>query len=212
MKKSILLFLVVFMLACFAGCNVEQDKNEAENIDSESKTETSKTDTDKEDQSISVNNAGEKVTITVPSNLLGEDARNTQAEYDAFAKESGYDSATLNDDGSVTYVMSNQKHDEIMQELRNTINSSFNDLKNEEGYEHIESISANNTFTEFSVVVSKEKIGFMDSALTFILRVSGEMYNIFNGTPTDNVAIKFVNSETGETIHEVNTSELENLQ
>ena len=66
------------------------------------------------------------VTITVPATFVEEGA--TQESLDATAKEEGYKSITLNEDGSATYVMTKAKHKEMMDELRQQVNDSLEEM------------------------------------------------------------------------------------
>ena len=79
------------------------------------------------------------VTITVPATFMGEDA--TQESLDATAKEKGYKSITLNEDGSATYVMSKAKHKEMMDELRQQIDDSLEEMISSGTYPDVVSAS-----------------------------------------------------------------------
>jgi hypothetical protein len=52
----------------------------------------------------------------------------TQESLDNDLADNGFRSATLNDDGTVTYTMTKAKHDEMLTELRDSIQESANEF------------------------------------------------------------------------------------
>ncbi len=62
-----------------------------------------------------------KVELTIPAELLS--GTTTQEEYDSAAKSSGYDSITLQKDGSLLYVMSEEMYQSVLDTTENSIRS-----------------------------------------------------------------------------------------
>lgn len=145
------------------------------------------------------------VELTIPADYMGEA---TQEDLSAIAKEKGYKSITLNDDGSATYVMSKTQHQEMMQELAININNGLSDMVASEDYPNFTEIVANDDFTEFKVTTTSTELGLNESLSVIAYYMYGGMYNVFNGTPTDNVHVDFINADSGEIINSANSSDM----
>lgn len=149
------------------------------------------------------------VTITVPATFMEEGA--TQESLDATAKEKGYKSITLNEDGSATYVMSKAKHKEMMDALRQEINNSLEEMVSSGNYPEVVSASVDKDITKFTFKVNTEELSLETSFLSLGCILIGGMYHVFNGVaPEDfDFVIQYVNAETGEVIEENGAKDLE---
>lgn len=147
--------------------------------------------------------SGGTVEITIPSDYIGEDV--TQDELDAAVERTdGFKSATLNADGSVTYVMTEACHKKLMQELAQNIDAQLADMAGSSDYPNVISAEASSDYTSFTVTLSTDVVGLQDSLLTLAFYMYGGMYNAFNGTPVDNVCVQFVD-QTGNVLEEANS-------
>ena len=144
------------------------------------------------------------VTITIPADIIGEIS---QADLDKQLAEKGYKSATLNSDGSVTYVMTKAKHKELMKEMAAEFDKSFQEMLNDEE-SSIVSITHNDDFTEFKIGYDGDEVGLADSFTVLVFYMAGAMYGAFNGKTPENVHVVFVNSKSGETIQEGDSKNL----
>ena len=188
MKKLLIIFVSLFLMLC--GCS---SKKEEESNDSKIEVEKELFD----------------VTITIPSSWYeGTETEITQEDIDEKYSGEGYKSATLNDDGSVTIVMTKSQHKEMMEEIESDIVSSIQELVDDEDYS-IEKIDYNKDFTEFTVTLNSEEVGMMGSFIVMALDIYGAMYNIFNGADIDNIKTIFKNS-SGDVIEEYNSNEASN--
>lgn len=151
------------------------------------------------------------VTITMPADFVGE---TTQEELDQKVTENeGFFSATLNDDGSVTYVMTKAKHQEWIDSTAEGFDESFQNIVDSDDYIHVVSITHNDDFSEFTVGYDEDEIKGFDSFLCLTFYSCGNMYGVVTGEKPENIYITFVNSETGEAIFESNYLEyVENLE
>lgn len=189
MKKRLLSVLLIATLSLsIIACD---GKSESTN------TENKTTETTDENQTIEVDENLLTVELTVPADYIGE---TTQGELDAAAKEKGFKSITLNEDGSATYVMTKGQHKELMSEMTNEFNSSLAEMVGSEDYPNFTNIEANSDFTEFTITTTSTELGFNESFSVIAFYMYGGMYNAFNGTPVDNVHVDFVNAESGEII------------
>lgn len=137
------------------------------------------------------------VELVVPKDFVGE---TTQEELDALAKEMGYKSITLHEDGSATYVMTKAQHKEMMTGLTETINSSLSDMIASENYPNFTDIEANDNFTSFTITTKSAELDFAESISVLGFYMYGGMYNTFAGTPVDNIHVEFINVDSGEVI------------
>lgn len=145
------------------------------------------------------------VKLTIPKDYVeGE----TQESLDAKAKEAGWKSATLNDDGSVTYEMTKKQHKVMMDELAENINTELNNMCGSEDYPNYVSITASDNFTNFTVVSKSSELGLTESISVLGFYMFGGMYNVFNGTTVDNIHIDFVNEATGEVFNSSDSKDM----
>lgn len=145
------------------------------------------------------------VTITFPASFIGEDM--TQEKLDESIKdEEGIKSATLNADGSATYVMTKAKHQEMIDDTKKTIDDALQEMINDESM-HITDINANADYTKFTVTVSTEEVGLSESFSVLALYSYGGMYGIVTGKEVDNVQVDFVNKD-GKVISTGNSKDM----
>lgn len=137
------------------------------------------------------------VELTIPAQFVGEQ---TQEELNELSKEMGYKSITLNDDGSAKYILTKQQHKDMMAELNTNINTSLSEMIGSEDYPNYTDITANENFTEFVITTKSTELSMTENFSALGLYMYGGMYNIFNGTPVDNVSVKFINTDTGAEI------------
>ena len=144
MKKKIITLLFVCMLTLSACGNTDSPADTSNEADkSVIEEDTSEPDVIGE---VDVDKNLLTVELTIPADYLGEP---TQEDLNAIAKEKGYKSITLNDDGSATYVMSKMQHQEMMEDLANNINSSLSDMVGSEDYPN---------FTEIGRASCRERV------------------------------------------------------
>ena len=216
MKKIICVFLAAVMLLSMFGCGSKpQPASEpapeasaspapAENTD-EPKTTSSPEDSGS-GSGFDVDTGLFSVTITVPASFIDEGT--TQDSLDQKVKESGFKSATLNPDGSVTYVMTKHQHDKMMDELRSTIEDSLAELCDGETYPHFVKVEHNDDYTVFKLTTSTQELTLEESFATLIFMIYGGMYNAFSGAEFDNIQILFIDENTGNVYDEFNSSDM----
>ena len=134
------------------------------------------------------------VEFTVPKDFLDEGT--TQKELDEKAKEGNYQSAKLNDDGSVTYTMSKEQHKKMLDGIVEGIDKSLNDLIKSEDYSFTK-IDHNDSYTSFKVFMTNDELSMGESFSVLQLYMLGGMYGVFSGERPDNVHVEFVNENTG---------------
>lgn len=146
------------------------------------------------------------VTITVPADLV---QGKTQEELDQEAAEEGMLSATLNEDGSVTYVMTHAQHAEMLDQLRISIQTALDELVTSGDYENITAIQGNEDFTAFTVTTRSEEPLLEETAVVFGCYMYGGLYGIFSGETPENIHVDFVNADPGAVIGTFDSSDAE---
>lgn len=205
MKRKLitsLLICIITLSGCSANSNAPADTS-SETVETSTEGDMSELDAIGD---VEVDENLFTVELTIPADYVGE---TTQEELDASAKENGYKSITLNDDGSATYVMSKKQHREMMEEMAVNINDRLSDMIGSEDYPNITEITTNDDFTEFTITTTSTELSLNESFSIIVYYMYGGMYNIFNGTPVDNVHVDFVNSDSGEVIGSSDSSDME---
>ena len=199
---SLALIMAIPLTAC--GGDGEQDPEES--TQASAQPEVSESVTPIEDlDGLEVEQGIFNVEITVPADFLDEGI--TQADLDAEAEESGFKSATLNSDGSATYVMTKSQHNEMMQGISESIDQALSDMENSEDYPTFTDVTANDDYTEFTVTTTATELGLTESFSTLAFYIYGGMYHAFNGTNVDDISVIFVNADSGEIIDEAHSSD-----
>ncbi len=222
MKKRALAIFLTFaiVLSALSGCGsqVEEAKPEAvksttKETEKDTEPETAKTTETSDDDMKELEALGDvnvdkglfNVTLNIPKDYVGE---TTQKELDELAKENGFKSITLNNDGSATYVMNKAQHEELLSGIRDSINSSLQEMVGTEEYPNITKIEANDDFTSFTVTTKNQEPDFSESFGILALYMYGGMYGVFSGDASDNVHVDFVNADTGEVISSSNSKNI----
>ena len=149
------------------------------------------------------------VSITLPSSFVSMSGNINQASCNQFAAEKGYESVTLNEDGTLTYVMKKSKHQEELAELAATIDESLKDMISSGEYPNFVSITAKDDYTKFDILTKGTDLDFMESFAAMGLCMCGQFYQFFNGTPEQVIYVQYINEQTGEVIHESNSNEMQ---
>lgn len=234
MKKvvSVLLFLLI-LSGCASAKPTEESKNTqatgsqqvtkasseytpddqkqdapVENVEVEQEPAPAETENDVHESVGLLESLSGTVEFTVPAGMFDSDDNNGPLG-DHPENTDGVISVTENEDGSCTMVLTKAKHAEMMQELAKNIDDSLQEMIDPETMPTLVGISAQNNYTEFVVTISSNEVGLQESIVAFSLYIYGGMYNIFNGTPADDVAVYFVNQASGELIQEAHSKDVQ---
>ncbi|MEC1177201.1 hypothetical protein P9B03_01780 [Metasolibacillus meyeri] len=116
-------------------------------------------------------------------------------------KEEGTSEIKQNDDGSLTYTVSKEKHKEMMKELEDGILETVDEIKSTDSFPSIKDVAYNKKYTEFTLTVEKESFeGSFDALASFGLAIAGMYYQVFNGVDADTykVTIHYKDEANGE--------------
>lgn len=223
MKKIIVWLLVASMAVGLVACGSnssgsdtasEKDKT-AEQSDATKQEDTEKENSEEEqlkaDEAelaaygdVSVQNGLVFVSINVPKDIAGDDV--TQESLDAGAGEN-YTSAKLNEDGSVTYLMTRAQHAAMLDSIRKGVDEGIQEMVNSDDY-NMEKITYNDDLTQYDVTLSTTDLGFTDSFGVLALYMYSGMYGIFSGKQPDNVVVNYYNP-SGNLITTANSKDME---
>lgn len=146
------------------------------------------------------------VALTIPAEYV---EGTTQKELNKQAKEGTFKSATLNKDGSVTYVMSKSQHKEMLNTLKDSIADELNKIPNSSDYPNVTKVEANDDYTKFTVTTASTELSFEEQFLSVQLYIYGGMYNAFNNlSPV--ISVDYVNADSGATIYSGKSSDITN--
>lgn len=143
------------------------------------------------------------VALTIPAEYVEGTTQKEQA------KEGTFKSATLNKDGSVTYVMSKSQHKEMLNTLKDSIADELNKIPNSTDYPNVTKVEANDDYTKFTVTTASTELSFEEQFLSIQLYIYGGMYNAFNNlSPV--ISVDYVNADSGATIYSGKSSDITN--
>ena len=148
------------------------------------------------------------VDITMPAAYVEEGT--TQETLDQQAGEAGgYQSATLHDDGSVTYTMTRAQHQAMLDELRTTIDETLADLIDSGSYPNFVSVEANDDYTLFEVVTTGDTVSAEESMAVLGFYIFGGLYQILNGgSEAVDITVRFLSEATGDVVEEFSSAEM----
>lgn len=205
MKKVSWLLLIVVGLA---GCATPSASEVPSVIDQDVQTEENPTagEDSPEESSADLESVGEieveknifDVSITLPPDLAGV---SSQEEVDAAVSAGGYSSGILNSDGSVTYQIPSDVHEELMRDMRSAVQETADKFVADEPQIY-KSISFDRSVETFEVVVNRAEyensFSFVGLGLTF----AAGIYHVFSGDEDIDLKIQFIDEATGSVFDE----------
>lgn len=197
----LLVGLTVLLIACGGkdnGSIMNNNNNSNTNEQDNSIANTSNGEEDKD--VIEVDKNLFSVKITIPASFLSDgDPEQIKAEAE---QEEGIKEVTINNDGSITYEMSKAAHKRMIDEMKQELEGTIEEIKNSSDFPSIIDIMANKSYTEFTMVVEREKYeNSFDGFAVLGLGMGSMFYQVFEGTDVEKVrvTIHVEDSKTGET-------------
>lgn len=185
MKKLFALLLVMTMVFSMVACG-------------QTSADVTNTETATQEAAVQVDEGLFTVEVTISAALIGA---SSEEEIKAAAQEKGYDSCTLNEDGSVTYTMSKTKHQEALAEYKaNVENVIASMVEGEEKVESFVSIEHNDNFSQVDIYIDSSKYTAWDALYAITFYISGGYYQAFAGTAAEDidVVVNFIDNDTKE--------------
>jgi len=217
MRKSLLGAVLLSMALVLGACSGEADVQEGSDAGSAVSEQTQEvTDASTDDAAAGEDAAEDEGTggvevdeglltteITVPAEYFADEEGNpamTQEELDAGAADGTYESATLNDDGSVTYVMTKAQHQQMLDDMAAGIDEALATIPGSEDYPCVTAVSHNDDFTTFTVTTTNAEPDMNESFSMYVYWFYGAYYNSLVGDADANITVEFVNADSGEVI------------
>lgn len=214
MKKIISILVCLSILLSCAACGGSSSAPSSSPADSVPAPSSSSEPTDTDQIMNDLDSLGDievekdlfDVTLTIPAEYVGD---TTQEELDQDVAEGRIHSATINEDGSITYVMSKSQHKQLLSEIATGLNEALSDMVGSDDYPNITDIKANDDFTSFTVTTTSTELSMQESFSVLGFYIYGGMYAIFSGDEADNIHVDFVNAETGEILASSDSKDME---
>lgn len=196
MKKILALIISSSLLFSFTGCG-----NSNKNSDSAKATSSNSASEKKESsKDVSVDEGLLDVTITLPASMFENE---TNFDPKAYNEEQGFKETIVNEDGSISITMSKKKHNELMSDMKKSIDETFSEIIESEETPYIKKITSDKDFS--TVTVEVDKAGYESAMLEmtpFLVGLSAMAYQQYNGTEIHcEILIKDVS--TGDTLKTV---------
>lgn len=186
MKK---ILSVLLSLALLAGCSSSGESSLPKEVSSTNDNQTAAVPTPEPD-----------VSITISSKFLEGFDMNAE-DYMAGLSEGdkeAFKEVKANDDGSITIVMTAEKNKEFMDQYKVEISAQFQEMiDDQESFSNITDIKYNENLSIFTVTLANPEVTFQDSMSVIIFYLSGSMYQMFSGTPEENldVIVNYVDAD-----------------
>lgn len=200
MKRVISILLLISLLLAFTACGQPEKMEEVvlevtEDTAEEATTAVETTeDPMAEDMEIlsaigevSVENGILTVSVTVPASIVGEDIDQAQLDADAGTT---YQSAKVNDDGSVTYKMTRAQHKEMLEGMKESIDQAIQEMIESTDF-NFQEIKYNSNMSEFEATMTTTELGLGDSFSVIAFYMYGGMYQIFCGDKSESIIVNF---------------------
>ncbi|MCM3749247.1 hypothetical protein M3223_17960 [Paenibacillus pasadenensis] len=116
------------------------------------------------------------------------------------AKKDGVNEAVKNADGSVTYTISKDNYSKMLDEMKQGILKSVEELKSGTTFKSVKDVKHNDSLSEFTLIVEQEAYeGSFDSFAAVGLALPAMYYQLFSGAKPDayNVTIKLQDEKSG---------------
>lgn len=143
----------------------------------------------------------ESVRITLSADMVGDA---TEKEISASVGEDGnYVGYEIHEDGSVTYVMSREKYDQMLGGLKASVDECIAMLlEGEQAVDSFVRIEYNESLTDIVIYVDGDTFTTWDSMNGLSFYIYGAYYQTFLGVPGDqiDVEVSFVDEESGEVL------------
>lgn len=196
MKKLLAFCMATLLVGCSAAPSSSVSSS---SVASDSSAAVSMPESSSNSDIESESNFG-KVTITIPSSLT---KKQVSGDFDgeSFAAEAGYDSATLQEDGSITVVMSQKKHNELMADIRKQLEAQFGEFSNDPATPYIKEILCNKDFTEITMRVDRAGYEATFDVTSVGIAAGVGMYRVFSGE-NSSTHFQVVDEATQEVISE----------
>ena len=132
----------------------------------------------------------------------------SQEEADEIAKKNGYESASLDEDGSLTIVMEEDIYQEMISAFLDSVQKGVKEIIGDESVSSVKKIEYNEDLSVFTVTVDADEVGIIERQAAEELVMYGTLYHIYTGNSVDHIQVDFVSEESGEVIESADSGSL----
>ncbi len=142
---------------------------------------------------------GKNIVITIPAVFYQD--QNVQEAINEAKNQGKVEEGVVNSDGSVTYTMTREQYDRLLNDIKIEIDKSLNSLKDGETYPSIKDVSHSDDYSEFTfTVIRKDYENSLDAIASYTAAAGSMLYNIVKNNQLKNptITINIKDNNTGE--------------
>lgn len=144
-------------------------------------------------------------TIVIPTMY---ESVTSQEEADKIAEKNGYESAFLEEDGSLTVVMEEEVYEKMISAFLDSVEKGVKEIIGDGSVSSVKKIEYNEDLSVFTVSVDADEIGIIERQAAEELVMYGTLYHIYTGNNVDHIQVDFVSEESGEVIESADSGSL----
>lgn len=144
-------------------------------------------------------------TIVIPTMY---ESVTSQEEADKIAEKNGYESAFLEEDGSLTVVMEEEVYEKMISTFLDSVEKGVKEIIGDGSVSSVKKIEYNEDLSVFTVSVDADEIGIIERQAAEELVMYGTLYHIYTGNNVDHIQVDFVSEESGEVIESADSGSL----
>lgn len=142
----------------------------------------------------SVKKDGDTVTMTIPADYaayLGISADNVASMTD----QEGIKSADIDDNGNVVLVMTQDKHDAMMLQMKTDIDDDMESVASDGSITGLKSVTANDDYTTFTMTIDSDAVNESERLGAAMFYVYGRIYNVYDGNSDAEILVNIQNAD-----------------
>lgn len=145
--------------------------------------------------------------LTIPPAFVGEV---TQEELNETCKKMGYTSITLNEDQSATYILTEEQHKEMVDNLYQGIHAKIDSMRENDDYPHFLKLSCNEDYTQFTVYLTGASLNGDEAVSTTVFSMYSMMYNAFLGIQEAPLHIDYIDARDNTIVYSFDAEDAKN--
>ena len=137
-----------------------------------------------------------EVEITLPPNYF---ENMSEADIEASAKEQNIEVQAIHEDNSVTYVMTEERQEELLADVEASIEESMQLMVETGDFPSIKNVAASDDYKTFDVTVDREAFeSGVDMIGTMNLYVGSSYLYAYKNEPNPSITMNYIDHETNE--------------
>lgn len=162
--------------------------------------------------SVSLVGCKKNITYTIPASYITyEEEDQTLDNFVQSETDSGkYTTVTANDDGSVTYVVTEDQHEALLTDFKAEIDKTITEVVDSSDIA-ITTVNYTEDMSEFNIYVDEENATGLEAFYALYFCIYGNYYQYMNGGSTDttDTTVNLVDAVSEETVETIKASDIE---